>query len=238
VPVAQAINASLAACGAPLCRGGVMAGNPAWCLSVDEWRQRFSRWLDEPQPAALLHAAIFFDLRGVHGNQELARGLRSWLCQAVPRNRRFLALLTRNALERQPPLGLFRDFVVDVEGENRGTFDLKQEAANVFVEAARILALAAGSSATGTEARLRDAGDRGGVERRETQAWVEAFHFVQALRLKLQCEQADRGGAPHNRVDPGELNALDRRFLVEALRQAQKLQKRLARVHGAEAAGL
>lgn len=38
---AKQINEDLAVCGYFLCSGGIMAGNPPCCLSVDEWRQEF-----------------------------------------------------------------------------------------------------------------------------------------------------------------------------------------------------
>jgi signal-transduction protein with cAMP-binding, CBS, and nucleotidyltransferase domain len=39
LPFAQEVNQRLADCGFKLCSGQIMAGNPAWCLSHDEWRQ-------------------------------------------------------------------------------------------------------------------------------------------------------------------------------------------------------
>jgi CBS domain-containing protein len=58
---------------------------------------------------------------------------------------------------------------------------------------------------------------------------VGAFHFVQMLRLRRQEEARAMGEARDlNRVDPDTLNSLDRRILKEALRQARKLQNRVA----------
>jgi signal-transduction protein with cAMP-binding, CBS, and nucleotidyltransferase domain len=59
LPFAQRVNETLARCGFPLCKGGIMAGNPQWCLSVDEWRHRFDLWIDSGNPEALLHSTIF-----------------------------------------------------------------------------------------------------------------------------------------------------------------------------------
>jgi CBS domain-containing protein len=58
-------------------------------------------------------------------------------------------------------------------------------------------------------------------------ALVDAFHFVHLLRLRTQVAGGPRGGT--NRVDPSELNDLDRRVLKESFRQARKLQAVLAR---------
>ena len=149
-------------------------------------------------------------------------------------NRRFLALLVRNALARRPPLGFFRDFAVEADGEHAGTVDLKCGAAALFVDAARIYALAAGEGAPGTEERMRVAAAAAGVDRREVEGWLEAFHFVQVLRLRHQLEQGRNGEAPHNRIDPYALNPLERRFFRESLRLAVSIQRRMERDFGSE----
>jgi len=238
LPVAQAINQALAECGFPLCKGGVMAGNPAWCLSVAEWHQHFSRWLAEPDPAALLNACIFFDLRAVFGNRELVRGLQAHLARTAPGSRRFLLHLVHNALQRRPPLGFLRDFAVESGGEHPGTIDLKLRGASLFVDAARALALATGLTAVSTEERLRLSAEGVGVSAGEVAAWVDSFHFLQMLRLRLQYQLGEAGQELHNCLDPGSLHKLDRRILVEALRQAGRLQKLLGPAVGVEAAGV
>jgi CBS domain-containing protein len=228
LPVAQRINEALAGCGFPLCKGSVMAGNPAWCLSTAEWLARFEAWTGTPSPQALLNACIFFDLRAVYGDRELARELSDFIAQAAPRSPIFLAALASNALERTAPIGFFRDFAVDAAADPPGTVDLKLAGTALFVDAARALALAHGISIPATERRLREAGDRMNASRGEIEAAVEAFHFVQVLRLRLQYELGQTGRPMHNRVNPYELNPLDRRFFLEALRQATRLQKHVA----------
>jgi signal-transduction protein with cAMP-binding, CBS, and nucleotidyltransferase domain len=46
-------------CGFPLCKGGVMAGNPRWCLSLGEWRGRFAEWMRAASADDLLNSSIF-----------------------------------------------------------------------------------------------------------------------------------------------------------------------------------
>ena len=61
LPFAQTVNRALDACGFPLCRGNIMAGNPQWCLILEEWRERFDQWVANTDPQALLSAVIFFE---------------------------------------------------------------------------------------------------------------------------------------------------------------------------------
>ena len=60
------------------------------------------------------------------------------------------------------------------------------------------------------------------VEPRHVAATVEAFHYLQLLRLR---QQGGRGKP--NRIDPYALNEIEQRMLKEAFRQAKQLQDRL-----------
>src|SRR5512146_2662181 len=83
LPVAKRINEALALCGFPLCKGEIMASNPKWCLSLEEWTRTFSGWISGGSPEALLHATIFFDFRALYGAHSLAEDLRNWLAGAT-----------------------------------------------------------------------------------------------------------------------------------------------------------
>ena len=101
-----------------------------------------------------------------------------------------------------------------------------------IVDGARIYALAAGVPATNTLDRLFEAAALRGVPRAEIDAWCAAFDFVQMLRLRAQhkrsTQAAEARDANPNRIAVSELSALDRRILREALRQVEKLQRRIA----------
>ena len=222
LPVARNINENLALCGYPLCKGNVMASNPAWCLSLEEWRGVFLSWITNGSPAALLHASIFFDFRPICGEHELADELRSWLARVAADQPRFLHQMAENALVNRPPLGVLRDFVVGREHK----LDLKVNGITPFVDAARIFALANGVADTNTVARLRQCAGAINVKAVEVEGWVNAFLYIQMLRLRHHHE-----GLMDNLIDPGTLNELDRRILKEAFRQARKVQAKLAQIY-------
>ncbi|OYD54298.1 nucleotidyltransferase [Thauera propionica] len=223
IAFARDVNAGLAGCGFPLCKGNIMAGNPELCLTLDEWRSRFGSWIREPVPEALLNASIFFDFRVLYGNERLGDQLRAWLNKIVKGNSAFLRMMAGNALQVAPPLGRLRDFVV----EDDGTIDLKKSGARLFVDVARILALRTGVDSSSTAQRLRQASVKMGVTADEVAAIIDGFHFVQLLRLRAQHLESEHDGQTDNRVDPDSLNELDRRILKESFRQARKLQLRL-----------
>jgi CBS domain-containing protein len=204
-----------------------MARNPSWCLSLAEWFSRFDDWIRNSDPVALLNASIFFDFRSLHGDAALVDRLREFLIENVKDRPVFLRQMASNAVQTRPPLGLFGDIVV--QGGEGGTIDLKSQASRVFVDCARILALAAGVGAVSTAERLRATGPKIRMSEDDVATAIDAFQFIQMLRLRSQ-DSLDRGSgsAEPNRIDPETLNSLDRRILREALRQARKLQNRVA----------
>jgi len=214
---ARAINATLDACGFPLCRGGIMAGNPQNCLPLEEWRIRFASWVRAPTPQALLDASIFFDFRPLAGDAALATELRAWIGRSVPGNQSFLHLMARNALLTGPPIGFFGNLEAD-------TINLKTQGTRLFVDAARVYALATGTASTNTATRLREAGRGIGAPAEEVESSVAAFFYLLLLRLRRQ----QSATTEPNRIDPVALNSLERRVLKESLLQARRLQRRLA----------
>ncbi|MBL8484984.1 MAG: CBS domain-containing protein [Rhodocyclaceae bacterium] len=227
LPFAQEVNRRLDACGFPLCKGNIMAGNPQWCLSLREWKDRFSTWINHAEPEALLNASIFFDFRPLHGDEELADSLSSWLLNLTTQAALFVRMMVTNALQCEPPLGFIRDFVFDESKEFPHTIDLKMHGVRPFVDAARVLALAYGVGQTNTAQRLRAAGEKFRMKREEIQSLLEAFYFIQQSRMRHQIEVEVAGKGSPNRVNPDELNEVDRHMLKESFKQARKLQQRL-----------
>lgn len=224
---AQDVNKDLDACGFPLCKGNIMAGNPEWCLSLDEWKQRFSSWIRTPQPEALLNATIFFDFRALHGRRELADRMHEHLFSQSVANSAFQRMLAQNALNVAPPLGLIRDFITENDENGKAFIDLKTYGARLFVDGARVMALAHGADAASTIKRLRRTAKLKGGAGEEVEALIDAFNFIQLLRLRHQHLENGQGRPGDNRIFVSSLNQLDRRILKEAFRQAKALQQRL-----------
>lgn len=216
-------NEALDACGYPLCQGGIMAGQPDCCLRQSQWLARFDRWIAQGSPQDLLHAAIYFDLRPLAGDATLLAPLVRRIAERTAATPRFVHQLALNALTHRPPLGWFGR----IETDAQGAIDLKLQGAALFVDAARLLALSKGVAATGTRERLQGSGQALGLPPREVAGWVEAFDFLQGLRLRVQLE-ADSGAAHPNRLRPASLSQIDHRILVASLRQARTLQQRLS----------
>lgn len=227
VSFAQDVNEGLDRCGFPLCVGNIMARNPELCLSLEEWEEKFGSWIRTPEPKALLNATIFFDFRPIYGKFNLADHMRLSLLRQTEANPLFLRMLAENALSVAPPLGKIRDFVTDLDPEHPGAIDLKKYGARLFIDGARIFALAYGVSATNTVQRIKLTSQIMNVSQEDMSASIDAFNFIQLMRLRHQYFEESHGRQADNLIQPETLNEVERRILKEAFRQARKVQQRL-----------
>lgn len=229
LPVATKINQALDKCGFTWCPGNIMASNPELCLSFTEWRQRFAKIVRDSSAENLLASTIYFDWRSVYGAEDKVEQLREGFLAQIKNNPAFQRALAQNALQFRPPLGgWFKDFSLSKKGENKDTLDLKKEGLTPFVDGMRVLALAHAVPAVNTLDRLRALTDAGIIEKLDGEAYAEAYHFIQLLRMQGHHQQVRDNKPYSNRITPRKLNNLDRRILRESLRQAQRLQASLS----------
>jgi len=228
---ARDVNEALDVCGYPLCKGNVMASNPDCCRTQAEWLERFEHWIDQGAPEDLLNASIYFDFRPLVGDASLAQPMRELVTRHAARNARFMKQMADNALRNGPALN-WRGGIETQDVAGQSVVDLKLHGTAIYVDAARLYALAHGVSATGTRARFEAVAGAMGVPPREAQAWVGGFEYLQLLRLQVQLtrerrEAGDADDSNPNQVDVDALNDIDRRVLKESLRIARRLQQRI-----------
>lgn len=226
LPFAQKVNQRLAECGFTLCSGDIMAGNPAWCRSEEEWKGLFFDWIHKPEPSALLNASIFFDVRPLYGDFSLVQPLRDFLAKWAPSAETFLRLMATNALAAEPPIGFTGDVVMEKEGKEK-FIDIKKYGIRIFVDVARIIGLAHGVQSANTRTRFIEAGEKSGMSALDVSAALQAMSELQRLRLHHQHQAILAGAAPDNHLHPEELSTYDEAVLREGLKQAKRLQQRL-----------
>lgn len=202
--------------GFPPCAGGFMATH--WCKPLAAWRASFADWISLPKAEVLLDAAIFFDFRAVAGNLALAP--LDEIVASAPSQKRFLAYLTRGALDFRPPLGFFNSLRSD-----DGKVDLKAGGIAPIVGLARAAALACGSGERSTLARLTAASQSAVLLSQENARLLgDIFPFLLRLRLRHQVAAQEQNLRIDNRVDLAELSTLERRHLKESFVTIKQIQ--------------
>lgn len=225
--LAEHVTRGLAACGFPPCPGDVMATNPTWRKNSADWGRYFTHWIETPDPRALLNASVYFDMRTVVGDEQLVSGVRGRMLEMAKRNQRFLACMARAALEHRPPIGFFRQFVLDKGGAEGKALDLKHRGIAPIVGLARVHALAVGSPEVETRARIEDAKDKGGMSAADAASLLDAHAFIAQVRLRHQANQLTQGIRPDNFVSPEALSSFERAHLKDAFKVVESLQSGL-----------
>ncbi|TGD71857.1 cyclic nucleotide-binding/CBS domain-containing protein [Mangrovimicrobium sediminis] len=214
--VAELVCDGLAQCGYKYCPGGIMAKTEEWRQPLSRWRETVRKWARAPTPDAVMRVSIFFDIRCVHGEKQLAEQLQATMLEQSSRNSIFLAALAANVLDNPPPLGIFRRFVVERGGEHRDELDLKKRGVLPVTEIVRLHALAHKITAVNTDERLEALAHQRHLGIADSRNLSDALHYVQQLRIKHQCEQVLRGEAPSNFLNPRDLPKMAREQLRDA----------------------
>ncbi|WP_394180781.1 DUF294 nucleotidyltransferase-like domain-containing protein [Marinomonas posidonica] len=203
-------------CGYDLCSGDIMASNPRWRQPISVWKQYFTDWIREPKAEALLRLSIFFDLRGIYGDKTLATKLNRHIRAEAKAHSGFLTFMARNANQRKPPLGFFRQFVLDGEGKQSRTFNLKERGIAPIIDIVRVHALAIGSDKLNTLERLEDIEAEGLLPDGRAKDLALALEMIGMVRIRHQKDQIDAGETPNNHVNPANLSSFEKRHLRDA----------------------
>ncbi|MEO7587719.1 MAG: DUF294 nucleotidyltransferase-like domain-containing protein [Arachnia sp.] len=229
--LARRVVDGLEACGYPLCPGDMMASNPRWCQPLQTWGRYFAGWMNEPEPDALLYAQTFFDMRPVYGDNSLFTRLQNSVVARAPQSTRFLTHLAKQCQAWQPPIGFFRDFVLETRGEHKNTLDLKAGGVIAVVQMARLFALSKGLTQVNTRARLEAAASVHALSKENAENLADAFELINHARLRHQIRQLKSGRVPDNHVSPSDLSAFEKRHLRDAFGIIRKMQGAVGYVH-------
>jgi CBS domain-containing protein len=225
--LARIVCDGLDACGYPYCPGKIMATTDDWRQPLSGWLQHFRVWASLPDPEAVLRASIFFDMRIVYGDQQLAARIAEAIaeCGSGRGKSIFIAALARQAAKYDVPLGFFRRFVLASKGEHGETLEIKASGLMPLTDLVRVRALQAGIANPGTQERIAQLLDKDRLSRRDADRLAGAHRLLSGLRVRLHAEQVRRGEAPHNHLDPRTISHAERAALRDAflvIREAQK----------------
>lgn len=193
-----------------------MATNDQWRQPLKVWRSYFDQWIEKPNPTTLLNSCIFFDLDGVFGQLSLVQELKVLCAQKSSLHPGFLNAMARIALNRTPPLGFFRTFVVETDGQQKRIINLKGRGTAPLTDLIRIHSLACGSTAQNSFDRI-DAITRANIMPPEALKHLRyALEFLSMVRIRHQVEALEQGETPNNYVEPERFSNSERHNLKEA----------------------
>jgi len=213
----------LVACGFARCPGGIMGSNPKWCLSLSDWRSQFAQWVAQPDPKSLMHANIFFDLRAVAGDHQLADALRKSIHQQIKGRTQFKAHFAYSAMLNPPPLSFFRNLILEGEGKHSDRFDVKARAMMPLCDAARVLAYDAELAEQNTAQRFRELAKQ---DVKQAQLFHDAAHAYEKL-LRLRVREGLRNQDSGRYIKAERLSKMQRQELKNIFKLIGELQQML-----------
>lgn len=205
------------------CTADMMASNPKWCLSLEQWKTRFNDWITDPVSEKLILGIIFFDFDYVYGDSGLYDAMSGFVLEKVGENHHFLARLAKATIDNPPPLGFFKQFVLEEDGENKDSFDIKSRAIRPLVDAARIFTLYNNLKINNTIARFEKLME---IEPQNSDLFESCANAFKIL-LKFRTLQGLNHGDSGRFVDIKNLSKPDRLQLKSCFKPIKNIQETL-----------
>jgi CBS domain-containing protein len=211
-------------CGFAKCKGNVMASNPHWCRSFNEWRDVVSEWVNVLNPENIRLMTIFLDFRFISGKQSLSDILRNFVIRKFQKSTTALRFLVMDDLEYRVPLGIFKQIVTEKTKEHRNMVNLKTAACVHVVDCLRAYSLREGILETNTFKRLDTLAKKRAISADDAESLLTAYETLMMFRIRHSVLQIDKGMEPDNYIAPGDLNKKEKVALREAFLAVDRLQ--------------
>jgi CBS domain-containing protein len=221
---AAAFNDILIWLGYPECSGGVMAKNPYYLKTLEEYKKDIYSMVMSPSEKSFLNIPILMDIKFVAGNEALADEIKAYLKKKLQANPQILARMAGSSLSFETPLSMLGGFVLDKK-EHSGEMDIKKGGIFPIVNSIRALAYEKNIDAVSTFERIKELNNSGFIDRVFAEELIEAYNFLLEIRLKERLYKIQTGQKPDNYINPSRLSKLERDLLKDVLKIVDKLKK-------------
>jgi PAS domain S-box-containing protein len=220
------VNSYLHTVGYKYCNGGVMAKNPKWTQPLEQWKNYFSGWINNSNPQDILDAAIFFDFRYIHGDQQLVQQLRDHVHKVSANKPVFFYHMAQAVLKFKPPMNVFGRIVGRDSGADALEVDIKKAMLPVLTFI-RLYAIRENLGATNSLERLHALAERKSIDSTSYEELVQAYELMMRLRLKFQVERISQNEEPGNIIDLNRLTRMEAAMLKKTFSQVTDLQTKV-----------
>jgi CBS domain-containing protein len=182
--LADRICSRLNQAGFPFCPGGIMAVNPAHCLSLNEWKERYKIWFSQADSISLLDLHVFFDMSCAWGEESLVNELKDSIEALAEGKDEFFSHFAHNCLQYKSPinsLGQLRSS----ERDGRSVLNIK-DCLIPLVNFARLYSLKHNIREVSTIKRLAILKEKGILNAKSHQEMDSAFELLWQFRFSNQ----------------------------------------------------
>ncbi len=221
---ADKISTKLNDIGFKFCTGGFMAKNPKWCHSLSHWKTNYDMWINKAAPDTVIKLSTFFDCRYIYGEKELFEDLHTHMLKCLDHsNSKFLMNLVKNALQYEPPIGLFSGIRTFTKG-GRKVFNIKKSMATI-VDMVRMYSLKYKIVEMNTGRRMRKLYEAGHFDEKKYKELMHAYYYLMGVRFKSQSmEILDDFKEATNYIEPKKLTQVEQVALKEIFKFIKDLQ--------------
>lgn len=219
--LAEKVTYALSKVGYEYCPHGLMASNQLWCKSISGWLKQYDTWINTPAEKSVELSTVFFDYDFVYGVPAIEDILTEHIEKNINRNKKFFAYLASDTLKNPAPLGFFRQFLVENDGEHKDTFNIKNRALEPLVDAARVLALSQNiKEITNTYHRFKKLAD---LEPQNAELYDECAEAFNTL-MRFRTEEGLTNGSNGKYLNLNELSKSDKLKLKNCFQPINDIQ--------------
>lgn len=213
------VNEMLNQAGIPFCDGGVMAREPKWRKSLEEWKDEIHNWVFSLENQTVMYCDIFFDFQPVWGDAELAEELRVWAVEKASQSAFFMQYLAQHVAKMDVSLTFWGGFVT-----KNGRLNAKKFGLLPLVSAARFRAIRAHVLETGTDERYSAIKDMELLHEDDWRDFLEIREIVFRVMLDQQLADLAAGVTASASIDPKRLSTQMRERLRWAFKRLRTLK--------------
>ena len=205
-----------------------LSGDLSRCQPLSLWKKTFTGWMNQTTSDSILQSRAFFDFRPLHGDESLAVELRTFIMNYLKGRSSVLDRIAMAIMKNRPPLGFFRTFIVEKDGEHSNELNLSVRGSSPLIDMVRLMALEAGVIETSTQERIEAMKGKHPTVDAMADDIVQAFEFIGMLMTLHQVEQMEHGAASDDFINPSRLTKLEKSMLKESFQVITRLQAALA----------
>jgi len=193
--------------------------------SLSEWLASIAVPVDDKAAQLILD---FFEIRTIQGSEQEGVMLRRKITELALKSETTFSLLAAATVGNRPPLGFFKQFVVEKNGEHKDNVDIFAKGIKPLVDIVRIFAIAEGCQETSTKRRLIFLKK---IKHDLVTDIENALDYLWDVLINKQLEQKKEGREADSFINPERLSNFDRKTLKEVFTLIRSLYTKIEDKH-------
>ncbi len=202
-------------CGLPVFDIHPLGENTHIYREISDWENDIINSLNSSNSIYAFKARTLLDARTIYGNESLVTSLRDRLYKRIMKDEKFSSALYIHQTKQKSPVGFFRHFVMDSNGEQTEQFNVKEKGINQIVDALRAMAVMFNINETSTLERLDILSRRGHIPSDLRNDVAASLEFLLHLLLHHQMVEKESSMELDDTIDPEKMSLLEKKTLKE-----------------------